>query len=210
MTHAARQHAAALEEWLDVPMTRAALSDARRAFDALAEILAFRPELRDELSPVLLNVFLRTGYLRDYKALRQYARRVGRPSLLAEVAPVVRVELPDVWILETLKRGDVDAALEAWFEFEDHDRARLCADQITAACPGRVDVLVSARLSVVAYQISRSSRSRYRRACRILDKLRLELERAEEPGMWTLVLEDVMSQHGHRPAFLDEFEKSRR
>ncbi len=91
---------------MEGPISRASIAGAREAFDELAEILVARPELRDQLSPYLLNVFLITGLLRDYRALNGYARKVNNPDLMQEVDAVIRIELPDIWILNALKRGE--------------------------------------------------------------------------------------------------------
>jgi len=208
MSDDAGKHAGRLEAWLDEPVTRASLNAAREAFDALAAILAMQPALRDELTPYLTYVFLRTGYLKDFKSLSRFARRVNRPELLDEVDAVLRASLPDLWICRALDRGAIDDALACWFEQEAHERARLCANALIAACPGRIDVLVSGRLSIVSHHIGRSSRSRYRRACRVLQTLRTELDRAGELDTWRVVVEDVLHQHGHRPALVDELEKA--
>lgn len=208
MSDTARRHAATLLNWLDEPINRSNLQRARAAFDQLAAELAVTPALRDELAPVLVNVFLRTGFLKDYKSLSKFARRIKRPELLDEVDAVTRNELPDVWVLNALKNNDRDAALDCWFEHEEHERARLCAAALMAAFPGRTDVAVSARLSVVSHLIGRGGRRRYRRACAELKKLQRELERAEELATWPIVVEDVVARHGHRPALMDELAKA--
>lgn len=204
----AHQWAGELERWLDEPITRASLTRVRAAFDGLVAILEKQPALRDELAPYLCNVFVRTGYLKDFRKLQRFARRVNRPELVAEVEGVLRTELPDVWVRRAIDRGAVQDAIDCWFAVEDHERARLCANELIAACPGRTDILVSARLSVVAYQIGRSSRSRYRRAIAVLKTLRRELDRAGELSTWDLVIEDVLHQFGHRPALMDELRKA--
>ncbi len=61
---------------------------------------------------------------------------------------------------------------------------------------------------MVDYQIGRGTRSRYRRACRILKTLRLELERANQPQMWMRAIDDLLLKYGHRPALVDELEKA--
>ena len=73
----AAQHAHLLETWIDGPVNRSTLTAARAAFDGLTAILLVEPQLRDRLSSYLLNVFLMTGLLRDYRALAAYARKLG-------------------------------------------------------------------------------------------------------------------------------------
>ncbi len=197
-----------LETWLEGPVTRATTAAARDAFDQLASVLVAEPELRDRLSSYLLNVFVMTGLLRDYRALSSYARQTNTPELIQEVDAVIRIELPDIWIMNALRNNDTQAAVVCWFEKNDHDRIRHCADALIKACPDRVDILVSARRRMVDYQIGRGTRSRYRRACRILNTLRAELERAEEPRLWMLAIDELLSEYGHRPALRDELEKA--
>lgn len=208
MTAEVRQHAATLVEWLDEPITRASLKRARTAFDAVVTVLEREPSLRTELSVVLPHVFLRTGYLKDFKLLQRYARRVRQPELLHEVDHVVRESLPDIWILAALQRGDVDAAIDCWFEHEEHERARLCAPEIVRATPGRTDIVISGRMSVIQHLIRRGGRRRYRRACAVLQTLRGELARAGESSTFDLVVEDILARHSNRPALLDEMEKA--
>jgi uncharacterized Zn finger protein len=156
--------------------------------------------------PYLQAVFEHTGYLKDYKALYRVARRVDLDVLKA-VDDVIRRELPDIWIKNALKRGDVDAAIDCWYEHEDHSRARLCADELVDAAGDHVDILVSGRLSVANYYIERGRRRHYRKAARILLELRRELDELGELSYWPIVLEDVEARHGHRPALMDEFRK---
>lgn len=204
----ATTHAHILETWLEGPVTRTTTAAARHAFDQLAAVLIAEPELRERLSAYLLNVFLMTGLLRDYRALSSYARQTNTPELLQEVDAVVRIELPDIWIVNAIRNDDIEAAVVCWFEKNDHDRIRHCADSLIKACPNRVDILVSGRRRMVDYQIGRATRSRYRRACRILNTLRAELERAEEPRLWMLAVDDLLAEYGHRPALVDELEKA--
>lgn len=204
---AAGVYAAILDVWFDGDRQR--LRWARRASDALAQ--AVKRERRLDPADFIeraKRMFQHTGYLKDYKALWRLARRVDRLDVLDEVGDVIRRELPDVWIQNALKRGDVDAAIDCWFEREDHPRIRQCADELVAATPGRVDILVSGRLSVVNYRIGRGSRRHYRKACKLLSALRRELEKLGEVAYWPLVIEDVTTQHDHRPALLDEMAKA--
>lgn len=207
-THQAAAHAGLLETWMNGPISRASTASAREAFDELAAILVAQPELRDQLSPYLLNVFLITGLLRDYRALNGYARKVNNPDLLHEVDAVVRIELPDIWILNALRRGETEAAIVCWFEKNDHERIRHSADALIKACPNRMDLLVSGRRRMVDYQVGRGTRSRYRRACRILSALQSELERANQPQMWMRAIDELLRDYGHRPALVDELEKA--
>ncbi len=200
--------AGVLDAWLELPMTRANLADARAAFDALSDQLRKRPDLCDPLAISLLNVFLKTGYVKDYKKLRSFARAVKRPELLEEVEEVLRVELPDVWVVEALQRGDTEEAVDYWFEHEDHPRARHAAPALLKAFPDRVDVVISARLSVATYWINRGARYRYRKAIKVLKTLQKELDALGERPLWHVVMEDVMHQHGHRNALVDEMEKA--
>lgn len=204
----AASHAGLLETWIEQPVTRASTASAREAFDELAAILLEQPGLRDQFSGYLLNVFLMTGLLRDYRALNGYARKVNNPDLLHEVDAVVRIELPDIWIVNALRRGETEAAIVCFFEKNDHDRIRHSAEALIKACPNRTDILVSGRRRMVDYQIGRGTRSRYRRACRILKTLRIELERANQPQLWMRAIDDLLLEYGHRPALVDELEKA--
>jgi len=193
---------------MEGPHNRTSTASARDAFDELAAILVAQPEFRDQFSGYLLNVFLITGLLRDYRALNAYARKVNNPDLMQEVDAVTRIELPDIWIINALKRGETEAAIVCWFEKNDHDRIRHAAEALIKACPNRTDILVSGRRRMVDYQIGRGTRSRYRRACRILKTLRGELDRANQPHMWMRAIDELLAEYGHRPALVDELEKA--
>ena len=148
------------------------------------------------------------GLLRDYRVLSTYSRTVGTPDLMREVDGVTRIALPDVWIQNALRRDAVDDAVACWFENVEHERIRHAADALIKACPSRTDILVSGRLRQADYQIGRATRSRYRRACKILNALRNELNKANASQLWMLAIDDVLRRYGHRPALVDELEKA--
>jgi hypothetical protein len=200
-------YAAILDAWLD--SDRSNFRWTRKAADGMAYCLKHDRHLDPgAFLSYAAGVFEHTGYLKDYRALRRLARRADRPDVMAAVDPVVRSELPDIWILRALARGDVEAAIDCWFDNEGHGRLRLCADELVEAAEGHVDVLISGRLSVVDYCVGRGSRRHYRRACRILSKLRKELEQLGELDYWPIVVEDVENRYQHRPALLDEMAKA--
>ena len=205
---AAHELAARLQSWLDEPLNRRTLAAARDDFDALAEIV--QRDASERLHAVALtHIFIRTGYARDYRKLASIAKRTRMQELLECVDDVARAELPDEWIKRRLKLGESAAALDGWFEFEDHTRAHLAADAVLKAAPDRTDVLVSTRLAKAGHLIRRGTRRRYRRACKILRMLRDELERRNELDTWWVVIELVAQRYSRRPALLDELREER-
>ncbi|QED28152.1 hypothetical protein FRD01_13110 [Microvenator marinus] len=193
---------------MDTAVTRASLSKARDAFDNLSKALLADHGLREHYAHYLLNVFSVTGKLRDYRSLNAYVRESKSPDLLNEVDEVIRYELPDVWILSALRRDELEAAVQCWFQNQDHQRIRYAAPALMKAFPERVDILVSGQLRLAEYQISRATRSRYRRACKILEGLRRALNDSNHSNLWAIALDEVLQKHGHRPALMDEFRKA--
>ena len=164
---------------------------------------------RHEVLPYARTLFERTGYLKDFRALKRYAKRAGRAGVFDTVSGAVRENLPDIWIRRALRRGDRDAAIECWFDMEGHRRLRLCADEVVRACGvDEVELVISCRLSVVQYYVGRRARRHYRRACAELRKLRDELQRANAGEFWHYVLEDLTDEFSGRPALLDELKKA--
>jgi tRNA(adenine34) deaminase len=202
----ADHYRAVLDRWMESP-NKVRLRDARDAAKSLAERL---DDARlAEVLPYLGAIFERTGYLKDFRALKRHARTCGQADFIGEVDEAVRENLPDVWIKDALRRGDLDAAIDCWFEYEEHRRARLCADQLIRACgDDHIELIISCRMSMVNYRIGRRQRRHYRRACHLLRRLRDELEAAGEPGYWRFVIEDVTTRYASRPALLDELEKA--
>jgi hypothetical protein len=197
-----------LTTWMDSPQTRSSLAVARNAFDELATILRNNKGLRQSYAPYLLNVFLVTGKLSDYSALQKYVRDTKQYELMGEIDEVIRFELPDVWIINTLKQKNLEDAISCWFLNQKHPRIRHASEAMIKALPERVDILVSARLRQTDYQISRATRSRYRRACRILAGLKEELANLEATGAWPQAMDEILANYGHRPALMDEFRKA--
>ncbi|MGM0556969.1 MAG: nucleoside deaminase [Myxococcota bacterium] len=196
-----------LERWQRGDEGAIRTSEARKA---AAELLERLPdEDRIEALPFARDIFVKTGYLKDYRTLRKYARHVGHLDVLEEVDDAVREALPDIWIEGALRDGRLDDAIACWYEFEDHRRARHCADALIAAADeGHAELIISCRMSQVNYRIGRRSRRHYRRACAILRKLKDELARADAADYWSYVLEDVREQYASRPALLDELDKA--
>jgi len=201
-------YAGILESWIDLPVTRASLSEARDAFEQLSAALLRDPGLRVHYAPQLLNVFSVTGKLRDYRALSSYVRESKSPELLEEVDEIIRYELPDIWILNALRRDDPNGAIQCWTQNQEHPRIRHAANALMKAFPDRVDILVSAHLRLAEYQISRATRSRYRRACRLLDALRSSLHDTNHSSLWAMALDQLLQKYQHRPALMDEFRKA--
>lgn len=201
-------YAAIVDGWLE--SRRGSFRWARRAsdrlFDAVKNSREFDPE---DFVTWMLGVFEHTGYMKDYKAAERLARYAGQSERLDEVDEVIRRELPDVWVQRALQRGDVEAALDCWFENEDHSRIRLAADDVLDVAGDRVDVVLSAQLSLVNHWIRRGGRRRYRRVCKLLKALRRELEEFDELAYWPLVLEDLQTRHARKPALLDEMAKAK-
>ncbi len=189
------------------PGSRAQLRTARNAcaaFVALAD-----DDVVGEVLPYAAAIFEHTGYLKDYRNLARFARLAGQLDVLDTVDDVVRRELPDMWIKRALKQGQLDRAVECWFEHEDHPRARLCADPLVRACGvEQVELVISCRMSIVNYRIGRKKRRHYRRACAELRKLRDELEQAGAGEYWQYVLDDVRGEHAGLPALMDELDKA--
>lgn len=200
------EHLALLEEWVAAE----GVSGVRAAQKAAA---AFADEVDDdELEPVLpyaQAIFRETGYLKDYRRLKRYAKRAGRLDALDAVDDVVRDNLPDVWIGRMLDRGHYDTAIDYWFEVEDHRRARHAADRLVELCgDGRPDLVASCRLSLVNYLIGRRKRRHYRRACAVLRKLRDELRERGHLEYWPLILEDIRTRHSGLRALQDELDSA--
>lgn len=195
-----------LDRWLADP-SQVKLRDAR---EAAAEFVDRVDDARlPEVLPYLRAIFERTGYLKDYRLLKRHARRCGHVDFFDEVQDAVREHLPDIWIKEALRRGELDAAIECWFEHEEHRRIRHCADPLLrAAGDDQVELIISCRMSAITYRIGRGQRRHYRRACTVLRRLRDELEAAGEPSYWRFVIEDITTQYDRRPALLDELVKA--
>jgi tRNA(adenine34) deaminase len=183
---------------------------ASKAREAAAELMERLPdEERIEVLPLARDIFLKTGYLKDFRRLRKYAKHVGHLDVLDEVDQKMRESLPDLWIERALRDGRLDDAIACWYEVEEHRRARHCADALIAAAnQDNAELIISCRMSQVNYRIGRGSRRHYRRACAILRKLKDELTRAGAADYWSFVLEDVREQYASRPALLDELEKA--
>lgn len=197
---------ATLEQWRAEPRS-VKITRARKAAAQFAKLA--EDERLHELLPYAVALFERTGYLKDFKKLERYARRAGEPLIFEEVEETVREQLPDIWIRRALERDERRAAIECWFEHEEHRRARLVADELVAACPDeQSELLISCRMSTISYLIGRRKRRHYRRACAVLRKLRDELEEAGASEYWPFVLEDIRTQHGGLPALLDELAKA--
>ncbi len=197
--------AEALEAWR-AGESEMSSTEAREALEAWVERVG--SEELVEVLPYAAELFERGGYLKDYRAFEEYARRAGRPEALEWVDETLREELPDVWIRRALEHGEREAAVECWFEHEGHRRARLVADELLEACgKERTQLLISCRLAQVTHLVERGSRRRYRKACDILRRLRDELEEAGAARYWEAVVEDLRSQYDNRPAWLEELGK---
>lgn len=196
-----------LTRWADGESGVLRTAEARDAVSTLFDRLADDDQI--EVLPFAREIFERTGYLKDYRALKRYAREAGHIDVLDEVDDHIREHLPDIWIDRALRDGRIDAAIECWFEREEHRRIRHCADSLVdAASRGRPELLISCRMSQVNYRIGRRSRRHYRRACAILRKLKDELAGEGASDYWEFVLEDVREQYASRPALLDELERA--
>lgn len=195
-----------LDEWLADADTLS-VQRAREATSRLAD--AVRDDELAEIVPYAVAIFRRGGYLKDFRTLERYARRAGRPEAVDSVEPTLRVELPDIWVRRALERGDLEVAVERWFEAEGHARLRHVADELVAASGrGRTQLLISCRLARVDYRIGRGTRRHYRKACDILRKLRDELRRAGESEYWRHVVDDLRERYDNRPALLDELRQA--
>lgn len=196
-----------LEHWMSGQASDMRLSEARELTEQLFERLP--DEDRLEALPFAREIFQRTGYLKDYRSLRRYARLVGHYDVLDEVEERVKESLPDIWIADALEDGRVDAAIACWFDIEDHRRARHCANALVdVAGDDHPELLISCRMSQVNYRIGRRSRRHYRRACTILRRLKDELHDAGASDYWTFVLQDVRDRNATRPALLDELDRA--
>ena len=194
-----------LRRWFDDDGEEFDATDARNALQRLARRL--EPDEYTELLPYARAVFEQTGYLKDYRALERYARRAGADDPFDDVDEAVRRQLPDVWIKKALERGEIDRAIDCWYEREEHHRARLCADELATACDD-IDVVMSCRLRVVSYLVGRRARRHYRRACAVLRKLRDELEAAGRSDYWHFVVDDLRTEYDNLPALLDELHRA--
>ena len=196
-----------LDEWLGDNPEGLSVRQAREATEALCGLLD--AEEFDEILPYAVEIFRRGGYLKDYRALEDYARRANRAEIIEEVEETLRRELPDLWVRRALERGDVDLAAERWFEIEGHARARHVADELMEASGGgEIELIISCRMAKVTYLIGRSTRRHYRQACTVLRKLRDELRRAGGGEFWQHVLEDLQREYSNRPALLDELSRA--
>ncbi len=167
-------------------------------------------ELLEDAIARAQDLFEHTGALKDYRLLKKLADRADRPRALVDVADSVRRSLPDVWIHAALKRGDTEGAISAWWEAEDHRRARLCANELAARCARNdPELWISCKMTVVSHAIRKGTRRHYRRACGELRLLRDQLFAMGADDYWPLVLDDVQSSNERRPAFLDELAKAR-
>lgn len=195
-----------LDAWCTGDRKDLSVSEIRALIDDLAECLDDTD--RGLVVPYARALFERTGYRKDFRTLRQYARRAG-VAFFDDVDQSVRDHLPDVWIRRALQRGQLDDAIDCWFEHEDHHRIRLCADELVEACDDEyTELIISCRLSTVDYLIGRCARRHYRRACAVLRQLRDELRRVGEADYWHFVIEDICTKYANRPALLDEMRKA--
>ncbi len=198
-----------LHQWRqsERPDSRSGLRAARKAAAQFVDLAD--ESVLAEVLPYARAIFEHSGYLKDFRTLKRYAKQAGEFDVLDEVDDTVREQIPDVWIKRALRRGDLDGAIECWFEHEEHHRARLCADKLVRACDdAQAELIISCRMSQINYRIGRRQRRHYRRACNILRRLKDELERAGQPDYFRYVLEDIQAQHGSLPALMDELEKA--
>lgn len=196
----------ALLRWHDNP-NRGDLDIARLATQKLAELLG--PDGIDEVVPYARAIFNETGYLKDFRTYERYARRAGHQNYLRDVEKSLRQNLPDIWIERAVDRGELNSAIDCWFENEEHSRIRLCAETLLEACEDdRIELLISCRLSIAEYYIGRRARRHYRRACDVLRKLRDELEKNNHSDYFDYVLEDIRTQYSELPALLDELDRA--
>ena len=195
-----------LDAWRDGDDQKLSVAQARELLDKLANRLDETD--RGIVVPYAAAIFEKTGYLKDFRRLRRYARRAGVDAF-DDVEEKVLTELPDIWIKRALSRGEVDEAVDCWFEFADHRRIRLCADDLVEACDdAQTEVIISCRMSTVNYLIGRRARRHYRKACAVLRKLRDELRRAGEGDYWHFVVQDICTEYDNLPALIDELEKA--
>lgn len=195
-----------LDQWMD-DEDCLGQREARRAIEELSKGLSGDQLI--ELLPYSAALFERGGYLKDYRSLQRLGTKAERPEILEQVQDVVRRELPDIWIVGALKRGEIEAALDCWFEQEEHRRIRHCADSMIDACGAEhPDLLISGRLSQIDYWVGRRARRHYRRACAVLRKLRDELDEVDAGEDWDLVIADVVRRYEGRPALLDELKRA--
>lgn len=196
-----------LRLWLDSGAPR---SGARKARAAAAEYARLSDDERiEDLLPYARAIFEATTTLKDFRKLERYARRAGSGEVFQKVGETLREHLPDIWIKKSLARGEVDEAVECWFEIEGHRRSRHCADQLVRATDDlEIELLISCRLSTVNYLIGRRQRRHYRRACAALRKLRDELADAGSLEYWQFVLDDICDRYESRPALLDELRRA--
>ncbi len=191
-----------LDAWCDTDPEGLSICEVRELVARLAKRLDDTD--RGIAVPYAAAIFEKTGYLKDFRALNRYASRAGVDTF-DDVEDRVRESLPDVWIKRALSRGAVDEAVDCWFEFEDHHRIRLCADELIEACDDDfTEVIISCRMSTVNYLIGRRARRHYRKACAVLRKLRDELRRAGDADYWHFVLEDILTEYDNRPALINE------
>ena len=181
-----------------------------RVRELIAEVSnRLEEDRRFEVLPYAKTLFERTGYRKDFRLLKRYARRAGAPEVIDDVQASIRCHLPDIWIRRSLQTGNREAAIDCWYEHEGHRRMRHCADEMVAACDeDDVELIISCRMSSINYLIGRRARRHYRRACAVLRKLRDELEQAGEANYWHFVIEDIRQMYGNRPALLDELKRA--
>lgn len=183
------------------------ISEARRLIERTADAVEVG-ELGTVL-PYAAELFRRGGFLKDYRALEDWANRAGERDVLERVEATVRDELPDVWVRRALEAGDPEEAVSRWYEIEGASRARHVAEEVLEACgEGRPQLLISCRLAEVSYLVGRGGRRHYREACGVLRRLRDELERVGASEFWPHVVETLRDEHDSRPAFLDEMDEA--
>jgi len=183
---------------------------ARRARSALKQYSSSVPDdLIHEVLPFAAELFQDSGTHTDYRLLKKLCKRAGDTSPLTEVRDSLRTALPDVWVKEALANGRIDAAIECWFENEDHKRMRHCADKLIEVVGLEdPDLLASCRMSTIEYLIGRATRRHYIRSCAALRQLRDELERGGHGDYWPHILDDVRDRFSSRPALLNELDKA--
>lgn len=198
---------AELDEWVGSGGETMSVRQAREALEQLVDRL--EDEQLSAALPYAREIFERGGYLKDFRQLERLAVRAGEPDPFDEVSEAVRDHLPDVWINKAIERGQIERAVDCWFDREQHSRVRLCADELVeVVAADRVQVIISCRLSVVSHLVGRRARRYYRRACDVLRQLRDELERAGATDYWRVVVEDLAERYDNLPAFIDEMEKA--